>query len=144
MIEAHYSRYSIRPESTKMYQNLKGMYWQSNKKKKIVEFVAEFPNCLRVKVEHQKPGGYIQCIFQSGSGTSRRFDSIQVIVDRLTKSAHFLPVRTTYTVKEYAKLYIKEIVWLHEVPISILLDRGAQFTIKFQKFFKEIWEHNRI
>ena len=52
--------------------------------------------------------------------TSRRFDSIWVIVDRLTKSAYFLPVRTTYTVEEYAKLYIKEIVRLHGVPISII------------------------
>ena len=63
--------------------------------------------------------------------TSRKFDSIWVIVDRLTKSAHFLPVRTTYTVEEYAKLYIKEIVRLHGVPISIISDRGTQFTANF-------------
>ena len=61
----------------------------------------------------------------------RKFDSIWVIVDRLTKSAHFLPVRSDYTVEEYAKLYLKEIVRLHGVPTSIISDRGAQFTAKF-------------
>ena len=68
--------------------------------------------------------------------TSRKFDSIWVIVDRLTKSAHFLPVRTTYTVEEYAKLYIKEIVRLHGVPISIISDRGTQFTANFWMSFQ--------
>ena len=68
--------------------------------------------------------------------TSWKFDSIWVIVDRLTKSAHFLPVRTTYTVEEYAKLYIKEIVRLHGVPISIISDRGTQFTANFWKSFQ--------
>ncbi|CAN4093458.1 unnamed protein product [Withania somnifera] len=67
----------------------------------------------------------------------RKFDSIWVIVDRLTKSAHFLPVKTNYTSEEYARLYIKEIVRLHGVPISIISDRGAQFTAKFWKSFQK-------
>ena len=62
MTEAHSSRYFIHPGSTKMYQDLKDMYWWNDMKKSIVEFVAECPNCQRVKVEHQKPGGYMQCI----------------------------------------------------------------------------------
>ena len=62
MIEAHFSRYSIHPGSTKMYQDLKNMYWWNDMKKSIAEFVAECPNCQRVKVEHQKPRGYMQCI----------------------------------------------------------------------------------
>ncbi|PHT39342.1 Phytochrome B [Capsicum baccatum] len=68
--------------------------------------------------------------------TYRKFDSIWVIIDRLTKSVHFLPVKTTYTAEEYAKLYIKEIVRLHGVPISIISDRGAQFTTNFWKSFQ--------
>ncbi|XP_049392405.1 uncharacterized protein LOC125856809 [Solanum stenotomum] len=102
-------------------------------------------NVQQVKVEHQKPGGYMQRIelpiwkwdminmdFVTGLPRSfRKFDSIWVIVDRLTKAAHFLPVKTTYTVEEYAKLYIKEIDRLHGVPISIISDRGAQFTANF-------------
>jgi len=67
----------------------------------------------------------------------RKFDSIWVIVDRLTKSAHFLPVKTTYIAEEYARLYIKEIVRLHGVPISIISDRGAQFTANFLKSFQK-------
>ncbi|XP_049391776.1 uncharacterized protein LOC125856306 [Solanum stenotomum] len=67
----------------------------------------------------------------------QKFDSIRVIVDRLTKAAHFLPVKTTYTVEEYAKLYIKEIVRLHGVPISNISDRGAQFTANFWKSFQK-------
>ncbi|XP_070004701.1 uncharacterized protein [Nicotiana sylvestris] len=62
--------------------------------------------------------------FITGLPNSRRkFDSIWVIVDRLTKSAHFLPVRTTYSAEDYTRLYIKEIVWLHGVPLSIISDR---------------------
>ncbi|XP_049378370.1 uncharacterized protein LOC125843200 [Solanum stenotomum] len=108
-------------------------------------------NVQQVKVEHQKPRGYMQCIelpiwkwdminmdFVTGLPRSfRKFDSIWVNVDRLTKSAHFLTVKTTYTVEEYARLFIKEIVRLHGVPISIISDRGAQFTAYFWKSFKK-------
>ena len=66
----------------------------------------------------------------------KKFDSIWVIVDTLTKLAHFFPVRSDYTAEEYPKLYLKEIVRLHGVPISIISDRGAQFTAKFWKSFK--------
>ncbi|XP_070057137.1 uncharacterized protein [Nicotiana tomentosiformis] len=63
--------------------------------------------------------------------THRKFDSIRVIDDRLTKSAYFLPVRTTYFAEDYVRLYIKEIVRLHGIPISIISDIGAQFTTNF-------------
>ena len=67
------------------------------------------------------------------SKTLGKFDSIWVIVDRLTKSAHFIPVKVTYNAEKLAKLYISEIVRLHGVPFSIISDRGAQFTSKFWK-----------
>jgi len=63
--------------------------------------------------------------------TLGKFDSIWVIVDRLTKSAHFVPVKMTYNAEKLAKLYIHEIVRLHGVPISIISDRGTQFTSNF-------------
>ena len=63
--------------------------------------------------------------------TLGKFDSIWVIVDRLTKSAHFVPVQTTYNSEKLAKIYIREIVHLHGVPISIISDRGTQFTSHF-------------
>ena len=56
------------------------------------------------------------------------YDSIWVIVDRLTKSTHFIPVKTTYQAKDLAKIYLKEIVKLHGAPNSIISDRGTQFT----------------
>lgn len=58
----------------------------------------------------------------------KQHNSIWVIVDRMTKSAHFLAVKTTNIAEEYTKLYIREIVRMHGVPLSIISDRGAQFT----------------
>ena len=69
--------------------------------------------------------------------TQRGYDSIWVIVDRLTKSAHFLPVKMTYGVARYAQLYLSEIVRLHGVPTSIISDRGPQFTSRFWRVFQE-------
>lgn len=66
-----------------------------------------------------------------------KFDSIWVIVDRLTKSFHFSLVRTTYTAEDYAKLCINEIVRLHCVLVSIILDIGAQFIENFWRSFQK-------
>ena len=63
--------------------------------------------------------------------TVGQHDLVWVIVDRYTKSAHFFPVRTTYTVEQYAELYVKEIVRLHGAPRSIVSDRDPTFTSKF-------------
>jgi hypothetical protein len=59
------------------------------------------------------------------------YDSIWVIVDHLTKVAHFIPVKTTYTGAKLAELYMSRIVCLHGVPKKIVLDRGTQFTSRF-------------
>ena len=61
-----------------------------------------------------------------------------VIVDRLTKSAHFLAMGMTFTMEEFGKLYIQEIVWLHGVPISIVLDQDPRFTAHFWKSFQRV------
>ena len=63
--------------------------------------------------------------------TSQKHDSISVIVDRLTKAAHFIPVNTTYPAKKYAEIYLDQIVRLHGVPKTIISDRGAQFVARF-------------
>jgi hypothetical protein len=59
------------------------------------------------------------------------YNSIWVLIDRLTKSAHFLPVKATCSVEKYAKFYIGEIVRLHGAPISIISDRDSKFTSRF-------------
>ena len=61
----------------------------------------------------------------------RGMDSIWVIVDRLTKSAHFLPVKSLYNADKLANLYVNEIVRLHDVPVSIVSDRDPKFTSRF-------------
>ena len=145
LVEAHSSRYSIHPGATKMYHDLRQHYWWSRMKRDIVNFVAQCPNCQQVKYEHQRPGGTLQRMpipewkweriamdFVVGlPKTLGKFDSIWVIVDRLTKSAHFILVKMTYNAEKLAKLYISEIVRLHGVPLSIISDKGTQFTFKF-------------
>jgi hypothetical protein len=63
--------------------------------------------------------------------TTRKFDSIWVIVDRLSKSAHFIPVHTNYSVQKYAEIYIAHMICLHGVPNTIISDRGSQFVARF-------------
>ena len=147
----HSSSYSMHPGITKMYHDLKDHYWWDGMKRDVTEFVTKCMTCQQVKAEHQKPAGLLQPIeipqwkweeitmdFMIGlPKTPKGHDSIWVIVDRLTKSAHFLPVKTTYTAAQYAKLFLDEIVSLHGVPISIISDRGTQFTSRFWQSFQE-------
>ena len=74
--------------------------------------------------------------------TQKGHDSIWVIVDRLTKAAHFIPVRTNYGGEKLAKLYVENIVKLHGVPSRIVSDRGTQFTSRFWKVCIEPWAPN--
>jgi hypothetical protein len=71
--------------------------------------------------------------------TPKGYDSIWVIVDRLTKVAHFILVKTTYQESQLAELYMARIVSLHGVPKKIVSDRGSQFTSRFWKSFHERW-----
>jgi hypothetical protein len=147
MDEAHNSAYSIHPGSTKMYMDIRRRYWCNGMKADIARFVAHCDTCQRIKAEHQKPAGLLQPLpipvwkwdeigmdFVVGlPKTQRGHDSIWVIVDRLTKVAHFLPVRTNYGGEKLARLYVDNIVKLHGVPSRIVSDRGTQFTSKFWK-----------
>ena len=149
--EAHTTPYSIHPGATKMYQDLKSLYWWSGMKRDVVEYVSRWLTCQQVKAEHQRPSGLLQPLwipewkwedismdFVVGlPKTVGQHDSGCVIVDRFTKSAHFLPVKTTYTVEQYVELYVKEIVRLHGAPRSIVSDRDPTFTSKFWKILQE-------
>ena len=70
---------------------------------------------------------FLSCLPHTSSG----YDAIWVIVDRLTKTAHFLPIKKTYSTDRLARLYVNWIVCLHGVPVSIVSDRGATFTSVF-------------
>ena len=114
-------------------------------KRDIAQYVSECLVCQQVKAEHQHPAGMLQSLpipewkwehvtmdFVSGlPQTQRRHDAIWVIVDRLTKTAHFMTVRMTYSLQRLAQLYVEEIVRLHGVPVSIVSDRDPRFTSRF-------------
>ncbi|GKA43480.1 putative reverse transcriptase domain-containing protein, partial [Tanacetum coccineum] len=145
MHESHKSKYSIHPGSDKMYQDLKLLYWWSNMKADIATYVSKCLTCAKVKAEHQKPSRLLQqpeipvwkwerIIMDFVSGLPRTpsgYDTIWVIVDRLTKSAHFLPTKKTDTMEKLTQLYLKEIVCRDGVPISIISDRDSHFTSIF-------------
>ena len=137
--EAHDSAYSIHPSSTKMYLDLKEKYWWYGLKRDVAEYVAICDTCQRVKAEHQRPAGLLQPMkipewkweevgmdFIVGlPRTQSGYDSIWVIVDRLTKVAHFIPVKTTYIGAKLVELYMQRIVCLHLVPKKIVSGRGT-------------------
>jgi transposase InsO family protein len=143
--EAHDSAYSIHPGSTKMYQDLKQRYGWYDMKRDVAAHVDLCDTCHRVKAKHQRPAGLLQSLkmpewnweeigmdFIVGLPRTRDgYDSIWVIVDRLTKVANFIPVKTTYTRAKLAELYMSRIVCLHGVPKKIVSDRGTQFTSRF-------------
>ncbi|KAL0282104.1 UNVERIFIED_CONTAM: hypothetical protein Sradi_7271900 [Sesamum radiatum] len=131
--------------TVKMYRNLRPYYWWQAMKKDVAEFVAKCMTCQQVKVEHKAPAGKLRPLsipewkwekiimdFVVGlPRTLRKHDAIWVIVDRLTKSAHFLPTRQGDFLDKLAELYIAEIVRLHGVPVSIVSDRDPRFTSCF-------------
>jgi transposase InsO family protein len=101
--------------------------------------------CQRVKTEHQRPAGLLHPLKISDwkweeigmdfivglPRTPKGYGSIWVIVDRLTKVPHFIPVKTTYKRSQLAELYMAQIVCLHGVPKKIVSDRGSRFTSRF-------------
>nr|GEU29876.1 putative reverse transcriptase domain-containing protein [Tanacetum cinerariifolium] len=119
MHESHKSKYSIHPGSDKMYQDLKKLYWWPNMKAIIAEYVGKCLTCFRVKAKCQKPSvlrvqpkipmwkweritmDFITKLPKSTNG----HDTIWVIVDRLTKSAHFIPTRATDSMETLTRLW---------------------------------------
>ncbi|WVZ75273.1 LOW QUALITY PROTEIN: hypothetical protein U9M48_023345 [Paspalum notatum var. saurae] len=145
--EAHESAYSIHPGANKMYQDLSQKFWWRGMKTDVANHVAQCDVCQQVKADHQKPAGLLQpppiptwkwdevgMDFVTGlPKTKKGNDAIWVIVDRLTKTAHFIPVKTTHGGAKLAQLYIENIVRLHGIPSRIVSDKGTQFTSKFWK-----------
>ena len=137
--------YSIHSGSNKMYQNLRQQLWWTRMKREIAQYVSECDICKRVKASHLRPAGLLQPLtIPSGKWedisidfivglpkTAKGYDSIWVVVDRLTKSAHFIPVKTGYKSHQYAELYIARIVSLHGIPKTIISDKGSQFVARF-------------
>ncbi|GJW32097.1 reverse transcriptase domain-containing protein [Tanacetum coccineum] len=142
MHESHKSKYSIHPGSDKMYHDMKMLYWWPNMKADIATYVSKCLTCAKVKAEHQRPSGLLvqpdipewkwekitMDFITKLPKTAAGFDSICVIVDRLTKSAHFLPMKETDSTEKLMRLYMKEIVTRHGIPVSIISDRDSHCT----------------
>ncbi|GJT89256.1 reverse transcriptase domain-containing protein [Tanacetum coccineum] len=131
MHESHKSKYFVHSGSDKMYLDMRKLYWWPNMKVDIATYVSKCLTCLKVKDEHQKPSGllvqpeipqwkwdnitidFITKLPRMSSG----YDTIWVIVDRLTRSAHFLPMRENDPMDKLTRLYMKEVVMRHAIPM---------------------------
>ncbi|GJS11930.1 putative reverse transcriptase domain-containing protein [Tanacetum coccineum] len=151
MHESHKSKYSIHPGSDKMYQDMKKVYWWPNMKANISTYVSKCLTCAKVKAEHKRPSGllvqpeipqwkwdnitmdFVTKLPKSSQGC----DTIWVIVDRLTKSAIFVPIREKDLIEKLARMYVKEVVRRHGIPVSIICDRNPRFTSNFWKSLQE-------
>ncbi|GKF18703.1 putative reverse transcriptase domain-containing protein [Tanacetum coccineum] len=130
-----------------MYQDLKKLYWWPNMKTEIATYVSKCLTYAKVKIEYQKPSGllvqpeipqwkwenitmdFVTKLPRTAAGQ----DTIWVIVDRLTKYDHFLPMREDDTLEKLTRQYLKEVVSKHGVPILIISDRDGKFTSHFWK-----------
>ncbi|GJU92191.1 putative reverse transcriptase domain-containing protein [Tanacetum coccineum] len=147
MNESHKSKYSIHPGSDKMYQDLKKLYWWPNMKAEIATYVSKYLTYAKVKIEYQKQSGllvqpeipqwkwenitmdFVTKLPKTATGQ----DTIWVIIDRLTKSAHFFPMREDDTLEKLMRQYLKEVVSRHGVPVLIISNRDGKFTSHFWK-----------
>ncbi|GKC00686.1 putative reverse transcriptase domain-containing protein [Tanacetum coccineum] len=124
MDEDHKTGYSVHPGADKMYHDLRDVYWWLGMKRDIATYVSKCLACGKVKAEHQRPSGLLQqpkisewkwdkitMDLNTKLPRSRGgYDAIWVIVDKLTKSAHFLAIREDFSMEKLARLYIDEIM----------------------------------
>jgi hypothetical protein len=145
MSEAHHSPYTVHLGGTKMYSDVKGSYWWNNMKKDIAKFVEQCSTYQQVKVEHQRPTGTLKALlipkwkwdeimmdFILGlPKTPTGEDFIWVVVDHLTKSAHFISTKVKDPMDKLARLYVQNVIRLHGIPSTIISDRDSCFTLRF-------------
>ncbi|GJR38616.1 putative nucleotidyltransferase, ribonuclease H [Tanacetum coccineum] len=153
LTEAHSSPFSIHPGSIKMYRDLKQNFWWNGMKQKVARFVAKCLTCQQVKIEHQRASGLLQPLdiptwkWEQISidfvtrlpRTFKKNDAIWVVVDRLTKSAYFLPIQQGYSGSKLAKIFQQEIIRLHDTPASIVSDTDPRFASQFRKGLQNAW-----
>jgi hypothetical protein len=119
-------------------------YWPALKRE-IVEYIAKCLECQRVKVEHRHPTGLLHPLsipqwkwevvtmdFIIGfPRTSKQHDAIMVVVDKLTKASHFIPMKVTHKATNVVDIYMREVAQLHDNPKTIVSDRDPKFSSKF-------------
>ncbi|GKD17625.1 putative reverse transcriptase domain-containing protein [Tanacetum coccineum] len=128
-----------------MYQDMKKLYWWPNMKADIATYVSKCLTYAKVKAGHQRPLGQLvqpaipewkwdnitMDFITKLSKSSHGFDTIWLIVDRLTKFAYFLPIRENDPLEKLARLYLNRMVARHGIPVSIICDRDERFTSNF-------------
>nr|GEZ76798.1 retrotransposon protein, putative, Ty3-gypsy subclass [Tanacetum cinerariifolium] len=148
--ESHKSKYSVYPGSDKMYQDMKKPYWWPNMKADIATYVSKCLTCVKVEAEHQNPSrllvqpkipewkwdnitmDFVTKLPKSSQG----YDANWVIADRLTKSAIFTPIRETNPMDKLARIYLKEVVTRHGIPVSIISDHDPRFASNFWRYLQ--------
>ncbi|GJY88558.1 putative reverse transcriptase domain-containing protein [Tanacetum coccineum] len=115
MHESHKSKYSIHSGSDKMYQDMKKLYWWPNMKANIATYVRKCLTCAKVKAEHQRPSELL----------------VQLDIPQWNKSAIFVPMRETDPMDKLARMYLKEVVTRHGIPLSIICDRNPRLASNF-------------
>ncbi|GJR20870.1 putative reverse transcriptase domain-containing protein [Tanacetum coccineum] len=141
--KAHKSKYSVHLGADKMYYDLRDRYWWPGMKKDIAEYVSRCLTCLKVKAKHQRPSGLLQQpeipiwkwegiamdFVTKLPRTSSGHDTIWVIMDRLTKSAHFLPMHEDYKMERLSRLYLNETVAIQDMLRECVLDFGGSWDV---------------
>ncbi|GJS29570.1 putative reverse transcriptase domain-containing protein [Tanacetum coccineum] len=145
------SRIFFHPGSQRTYQDVKKLYWWPNMKADITTYVSKCLTCARVKAEHQRPSGLIvqpeilewkwdnitMDIITKLPKSSQGFDTIWVIMDQLTKSAHFLPIKENDLLDKLTRLNLNRIMARHGIPALIIYDRDGRFTSNFWGSFQK-------
>eukprot|EP00253_Pinus_taeda_P010631 PITA_10631 len=147
MDEFHVSHYASHPGYQKMITAIRKEYFWPGMKKSIVKYLSQCLECQQIKAEHQHPAGLLQPLpvpewkwevismdFITGlPKTKRNNDSIFVVVDKLSKAAHFIPVQSTYRAAQIAHIFMQNIFRLHGLLKDIISDRDVKFTSAFWK-----------
>jgi hypothetical protein len=139
--------YAGHPSYQKTMAAVKGHYFSLGLKKEIVEYIARYMECQKVKAEHRHPAWLLYPLpilewkwdvvtmdFITGlPRTSKQHDSIMVVVDKLTKATHFIPLKTTHREIDVVNIFLKEVARLHGIPKTIVSNRDLKFTLNFWK-----------
>jgi hypothetical protein len=147
MDELHKRPYTGHPGYQKMITTTRKLFYWPRLKKDIVDYLAKCLECQQVKAEHRHPAGLLQPLpipewkwetismdFITGLPKStKQNDAIMVVVDKLSKVAHFIPIKSTCKEIDISSIFMKEIFRLHGMPKEIISDRDTKFTSNFWK-----------
>jgi hypothetical protein len=145
--EMHNMAYAGHLGYQKTVAAVKNHYFWPGLKKEIIEYITRCMECQKIKAEHRHPAGLLQPLpipdwkwdmvtmdfITRFPRTSKQHDSIMVVVDKLTKAAHFIPLKTTHREAYVADIFLKEVARLHGIPKTIVSDRDPKFTLNFWK-----------